>query len=88
MDGTPASTRPIRPLVLGWGVRGHPEGSQAEKEAVAPSPHQAGEVRAGFGWGSGPGLPESVKKSVMLLSKGKINLGAWDIMGMRIGTIA
>lgn len=46
------------PLLLGCGVRGPPGGLQAEKEAVAPSPHQVAEVRVGFGWGRGPGLPE------------------------------
>lgn len=86
MDGTLTS---IRHILWSLDVGGEdPEGFQAEKETVAPSPHQAGEVRVGFGRGRGPGLPESVKKSVMLLSKGKINHDAQDVLGMRIGTTA
>lgn len=83
-----SSIRCILPMVLGCGVRGHLEGLQAEKEAVAPSPCQVGEVWVGFGWGRGSGLPESVKKSLMLLSKGKRNCDARDFMGMRIATTA
>lgn len=49
---------------------------------MAPSPHQVGEVGVSFGQGRGPGLLESVKKSLMLLSKGKIKSDAQDIMGL------
>ena len=69
-------------MVLGRGARGHLKGLQAEKETVAPSPHQVGEVRVRFGQGRGPGLLESVKKSLVLLSKGKIKSDAQDIMGL------
>lgn len=69
-------------MVLGRGVRGHLEGLQAEKETVAPSPHQVGEVQVGFGRGRGPGLLGSVKKSLMLLRKGKIKSDAQAITGL------
>lgn len=49
---------------------------------MAPFPHQVGEVRVGFGQGRGPGLLESVKKSLMLLSKGKIKSDAQDTVGL------
>lgn len=49
---------------------------------MAPSPHQVGEVRVGFGQGRGPGWLESVKKSLMLLSKGSTESDARDIMGL------
>lgn len=71
-----------RPVGLGCGVRGHLKGLQAEEETVAPSPHQVGEARVGFGQGRGPGLLESVRKSLMLLSEGKMRSDARDIPGL------
>lgn len=70
------------PVVLGRGVRGHLKGLQAEKEIVAPSLHQVGEVWVETGWGKVPGLLESVRKSLILLNKGKIKIDAQDMMGL------
>lgn len=56
---------------LGEGERA-PKGLWAEEEAVAPSPHQGGEVGVGFSQRWGLGLLESVKKLVMLLGRGKV----------------